>query len=138
MKQEQILDSSKLKEFADDNFEFDGNSSVLQKGSNFSFSDCVLKGFVLQTHKNQGLIGKGLVRVNPRTKSIFGYVFICVPVSVKSQMYPAKNIDSCQSAFFVQADMFNYFLLLENFLPFKVPLYLRVSWWLDKMDVSDL
>ena len=71
MKQGQILDSSKLKEFADDNFEFDGNRSVLQKGSNFSFSNCVLKGFVLQTHKNQGLIGKGLVRVNPRTKSIF-------------------------------------------------------------------
>ena len=28
--------------------------------SNFSFSHGVLKGLVLQTHKNQGLFGKGL------------------------------------------------------------------------------
>ena len=29
--------------------------------SNFSFSHHVFKGLVLQTHKNQGLFGKGLI-----------------------------------------------------------------------------
>ena len=63
----QILDSSKLKEFADDNFKFDENGRKLFKWvknswktkkllvtSNISFSHSVFKRLVLQTHKNQG------------------------------------------------------------------------------------
>ena len=69
----QILHSSKLKVFADDNLKFNkygGKFSkrvenTLGKGemlvlSNFSFSHSVFKGLVLETCKNQGLFGKGL------------------------------------------------------------------------------
>ena len=57
----QILDSYKLKEFEDDNFEFNEKSRVLQRKkilwekekflimSNFSFSHSVFKILVLQT-----------------------------------------------------------------------------------------
>ena len=68
----QIVDSSKLKEFADDNFKFDGDGEKFFKRvetqwekekllimSNFSFSRSVFKRYVLQTRKNQGLFGKG-------------------------------------------------------------------------------
>ena len=65
---EHILDSSKLKEFADDNFKFDGSSPNGQKirwekekllvTSNFSFFHSVFKRFILQARKNQGLFGK--------------------------------------------------------------------------------
>ena len=62
-----ILDSSKLKEFADDNFQFDerventvGKGEIVAK-SNFSFSHSVFKRIVQQTRKNQGLFGKGLI-----------------------------------------------------------------------------
>ena len=63
---QQILDSSKLEEFADDNSKFDENgrkrcgkrrNCSLQAISPFS---TVFKRLVLQTHKNQGLFGKGL------------------------------------------------------------------------------
>ena len=67
------LDSSKLKEFADNNFKFDENGRMFSKQvetlwekekllvtSNFSFSHGVFKRLVLQTCKNQGLFGKGL------------------------------------------------------------------------------
>ena len=70
---QQILNSSKLKEFADDNFKFDENGKKLSERventvgkskllvtSNFSFSHSVFKRLVLQTRKNQGLFGKGL------------------------------------------------------------------------------
>ena len=61
------LQISKLKEFADDNFEFDENGgkfskrleNTVEKGD-FSFSHSVFKRFLLQTRKNQGLFGKGL------------------------------------------------------------------------------
>ena len=69
----QILDSSELKEFADDNFRFNESGGMFSKRventagkekllvtSNFSFSNCVFKRFVLHTRKNQGLFGKGL------------------------------------------------------------------------------
>ena len=65
----QILDSSKLKEFTDNNLKFDdyGKKFSKQVGkekliimSSFSFSHSVFKTLVLQTHKNQGLFGKGL------------------------------------------------------------------------------
>ena len=69
----QILDSSKLKEFADDNFKSDENGrsssnrykTLWEKEkwlvkSNFFFSRSVFKRLVLQTHKNQGSFGKGL------------------------------------------------------------------------------
>ena len=72
-----MLDSSKLKEFADHNFKFDDNKrsySNRQKTlrekekllvtSNFSFSHSVFKRLVLQTCKNQGLFGKGLNSVS--------------------------------------------------------------------------
>ena len=65
-----------MKEFAEDNFDFDGHGrKVLLKGrkykrlcekekllimSNFSFSNSVFKGLELQTLKNQALFGKGL------------------------------------------------------------------------------
>ena len=73
---QQILDSSKLKEFADDTFKFDDHGGKFYKRaentvekeeiakflvmSNFSFSHSVFKRLVLQTRKNQGLFGKEL------------------------------------------------------------------------------
>ena len=71
----QILDSSKPKVFADNDFKFDKRlRKVLEKGrkhcgekekllvtSNFSFSHSVFKRIVQQTRKNQGLFGKGLI-----------------------------------------------------------------------------
>ena len=54
---QQIFDSSKIKEFAEDNFEFDKN------GRNFSkmLENTVGKGeIVLQTRKNKGLLEKEL------------------------------------------------------------------------------
>ena len=67
----QILDSSKLKKFADDNFKFDENGRNFSKTventtgngeiaryEQFSFSHSVFKNYVLQTRKNKGLFGK--------------------------------------------------------------------------------
>ena len=64
------------KEFTDDNFEFDENGRKLSKWventvekeklcvtSNFSFSQSIFKRLVLQTHKNQGLFGKGVKKM---------------------------------------------------------------------------
>ena len=69
---DKILDSSKMKHFAD-NFRFDENGGKISKRventvgiekllvlSNFSFSHGVFERLVLQTCKNQGLFGKGL------------------------------------------------------------------------------
>ena len=71
-----MLDSSKLKQFAGDNFEFDENGRKLIKRvkkkklwekekllgtSNFSVSYCVFKRLVLQKRKNKGLFGKGKI-----------------------------------------------------------------------------
>ena len=64
----QILDSSKFKEYADDNFKFHKKwMKVVQMGrkhcgkrSNFSFSHSVFKRLVPQTCNNQGLFGKRL------------------------------------------------------------------------------
>ena len=66
-----ILDSSKLKEFADNNFEFNGNDtdfSIQVKNtvgkekllvmSNFSSSHSVFKRFVQHTHKTRACLGK--------------------------------------------------------------------------------
>ena len=64
----QILDSSKLKQFADDNFKLDESGRRVYRRvehsvgkavtSNFSFSHSVFKRLVLQTRKNQGLFAK--------------------------------------------------------------------------------
>ena len=70
-----ILDSFKVKEFADDNFKCDGNgrnflrrvekhcgkrrNCLLRAVSLFPCS--VFKRLELRTHKNQGLFGKGLM-----------------------------------------------------------------------------
>ena len=64
----QIPDCSKLKEFADDNFKFDGNGAKFSKRletlwekekllvtSNFFFCHNVFKRLTLQTRKEQGL-----------------------------------------------------------------------------------
>ena len=64
-----MLDSSKLKDFADDNFKFDKNGTDFSKSventvekekllvtSNFSFSHGVFKRLLKQTRKNQGLL----------------------------------------------------------------------------------
>ena len=69
-----MLDSSTLKEFADDNFTFDRmeqssptGCKILWKNekllatSNFSFSRSVFELHELQTGKTQGLFGKGLI-----------------------------------------------------------------------------
>ena len=65
----QILDSSKLEEFADDNFEFNENGEKVrcrgrkkrcEKSRNCSFSHRVFKRHVQQTRTNKGLFGKGL------------------------------------------------------------------------------
>ena len=65
----QILDSSKLKEFADDNSKFDENGRKLSRWventegkekllvtSNFSFSYSVFKRYTLQKRENPGLV----------------------------------------------------------------------------------
>ena len=69
----QILDSSEVREFADDNFKFDQNSRKLSewventvgKGEIAHYEQFLLfpqcfRRLVLQTRKNQGLFGKGL------------------------------------------------------------------------------
>ena len=56
-----MLNSSRLKEFEDDNFTFDENGRKVFVMSNFSFSYSVFQRLVLQTRKNQGLFGKGLI-----------------------------------------------------------------------------
>ena len=68
-----ILDTPRLKEFADDNFIFHENSREFSKRientlekqklivtSNFFFSHSVFKRLILQICKNQGFFGKGL------------------------------------------------------------------------------
>ena len=42
-----------------------GEKEKLLITSNFSFSHSVFKRLVLQTHENQGLLGKGLESVDP-------------------------------------------------------------------------
>ena len=62
----QILYTSKFEEFADDNFKCDNNGrkfsewaeNTVGKGEIARYS--VLRRLMLQTHKNQGLFGKGL------------------------------------------------------------------------------
>ena len=74
------LDTSKLKEFADDSLKFDengrkssewventGEKEKLLVTSNFSFSQSVFKRLVLQTCKNQGLFWKGLTHSHTMT-----------------------------------------------------------------------
>ena len=69
-----MKDSSKLKKVTDENFELDENSRKFSKCientvemekllvmSYFSFSHSAFKRLVLQTHKNHGLFGKGLI-----------------------------------------------------------------------------
>ena len=70
----QIMDSSKLKDLAEDNSKLDENGRKFSKQvektpwekekllvmRNFSFSHGVFKRFILQTRKNQGLFGKRL------------------------------------------------------------------------------
>ena len=61
MTRRQILDSSKLKEFADDNFKFDENGRKLSKRvENFSFSHSVFKKLVFQGRQKASLYGNGL------------------------------------------------------------------------------
>ena len=69
-----ILDSSNLKEFADDNFEFEKNGEKLSKKGRkycvktrhcllraiFPFPTVFSKNFTEGTKKNQGLFAKGL------------------------------------------------------------------------------
>ena len=67
-----MLDSSKLRKFADNNFELDENGRKFFKRvdlwekekllvtCNFSFSSTVFKRLVLQKRKKQSLFGKGL------------------------------------------------------------------------------
>ena len=74
LSQTTYLDSSKLKEFADDIFKFDEKGIKFSTGyktlwekkkllivSNFSFSHSVFERRVLRTPKNKGLFGKGLM-----------------------------------------------------------------------------
>ena len=63
----QILDSSKLIEFADDNFKFDENGRKFSKRvenpvgkGEFARSRSFFERPILRTRKNQGLFGKGL------------------------------------------------------------------------------
>ena len=68
----QNLDSSKLKKFTDDNFEFDykWQKNIQMRGEHFekrrncSFSRCVFKRLILQTRTTQGWFEKGLNMVN--------------------------------------------------------------------------
>ena len=71
---QQILDSTELKEIADDNFKFDDNGrkfskgveNTVGKGEIARYEQCLLfptvfSRLVLQARKNQGLFGKGLI-----------------------------------------------------------------------------
>ena len=72
----QMLDSSKLKEVADNKFKLDENGGKFSKlvvTSNFCFSHSVLNSHLQQTRKNQGLFGK---RFRP----------FCLPVHVDISM----------------------------------------------------
>ena len=63
----QFLCSSKLKEFADDNFKFGENGRIFSKGVKNTVGKGEIACFerlVLQTSKNQGLFGKGLKKSN--------------------------------------------------------------------------
>ena len=88
LSQSTISDLSKLKGFADDNFEIDENGRKVSKHvenavakekllvmSNFSFSHSVFKRLVLQTLKNQGLFGKELTHYH--TMPHFDALKIC-------------------------------------------------------------
>ena len=83
----QILDPSKLKEFADDNSKFDENGKKLSnqventvgKGEmahykQFLLFNSVFKRLVLQTCKNQGLLEKVLTNLR-----VFHSGCICIP-----------------------------------------------------------
>ena len=110
----QILDSSNLKEFADDNFRFDENGRKFYKRventceknekllvtSNFSFSHSVLKGLVLQTRNKQGLFGKGL---NLLVIIIPFRIRMTIPGSLDLQYMAMSIVD--QTARSVQSDL---------------------------------
>ena len=81
---QQILDSSKLKEFADNNFEFNRNGGKFSKRvkntvgkreiarhEQFLLFHSVYKRLVLQTRKNQGLFGKELTTIFINNSEIF-------------------------------------------------------------------
>ena len=65
-----ILDSSKLNEFADDNFKYDEDDrrfsrwvqNTVGKGeiTRYSYPNSVFKKLALQTCRSKGLLGKGL------------------------------------------------------------------------------
>ena len=61
------MDFSKLKEFTDDNFKIDESGRKFFKREENTVGKAeiacysVFKRLVLQTHKNQGLFGKGLI-----------------------------------------------------------------------------
>ena len=62
---QQILDSSKLKEFADDNFKFNENGRKFSEGventeGKGEIFHSIFKRLILQTCKNLGLFGKGI------------------------------------------------------------------------------
>ena len=54
-----FLDSSKLKVFADDNFRFDKNGRKLSKWAENTVSHSVFKRLVLQTRKTRDCLRKG-------------------------------------------------------------------------------
>ena len=79
------LDLSKLREFANDNFDFVENvrklfkqvENTVGKGEiaryeQFLFFPVFSKQLVLQTHKNQGLFGKGLINYFPSKPYVLG------------------------------------------------------------------
>ena len=73
----QILDSSELRDFADDNFKLDENGGEFFKGVENTegkgeiacykqfllFSHSVIEILALQTRENKGLFGKGLTSI---------------------------------------------------------------------------
>ena len=76
----QILDGSKLKEFADDNFRFDESGrkllkwveNTLGKGEIARYEQFLLFPWCFQkTRKNQGLFGKGLTHYHTMTVDEF-------------------------------------------------------------------
>ena len=98
----QILDSSEMKEFADDSFRFDENGRKFFKWvetlrekekllvtSNFSFSHSVFITLVLQTRKNQGLFGKRLK--NRKRILLFSKVFFSITRNRESLIYTVGN-----------------------------------------------
>ena len=102
-----MLHSSKLKEFADDNFKFDKNGRKLSKQventvgkgeialrSNFSFYHSVFKRLVSQRRQKVSLCGNGLKRLWEKINTAINQHFVLIQQyfqSIQRQISPLEH-----------------------------------------------